>query len=87
MVNRGCLVGHHTDIGDYVSLQSGANVAGSCRIGEATFIAMGAVVIDHLIVGSHSIVGAGAVVVQRCTGSRSGRRDPRAGREGRDRGR
>ena len=64
MLNRGCLVGHHTEIGDYVSLQSGANIAGSCRIGEATFVAMSAVVLDHLTVGASSVVAAGAVVVE-----------------------
>ena len=37
---------------------------GSCRIGEATFVAMGAVVLDHLTVGARSVIAAGAVVVR-----------------------
>jgi acetyltransferase-like isoleucine patch superfamily enzyme len=56
------LVGHHTEVGDYASIMAGANVAGSCRIGEKTYVGMGAVVLDHVSIGWGSIVGAGAVV-------------------------
>jgi acetyltransferase-like isoleucine patch superfamily enzyme len=47
-----------------VTVQPGANIAGACDIGPATYVGMGAVVIDHVKVGSHSVIGAGAVVIE-----------------------
>jgi acetyltransferase-like isoleucine patch superfamily enzyme len=58
------LVGHHTQIGDYVSIMPGANIAGKCHIGEATYVGIGAIVIDGITIGAHSVVGAGSVVTQ-----------------------
>jgi len=63
LLNRGCMIGHHTVVEDYVSVLPGANIAGSCRIGRAAFVAMGSVVVDHTTIGEESIVAAGAVVV------------------------
>jgi acetyltransferase-like isoleucine patch superfamily enzyme len=42
----------------------GANIAGACSIGNATYVGMGALVLDHHIVGSQSVVGAGSVVTR-----------------------
>jgi len=64
LLNRGSLIGHHTVVEDYVSVLPGANVAGSCRIGRAAFVAMGSVVVDHTSIGEESIVAAGAVVLR-----------------------
>jgi UDP-3-O-[3-hydroxymyristoyl] glucosamine N-acyltransferase len=50
IVNRGCLVGHHTEVGDYASIMAGANVAGSCPIGEKTYVGIGAVVLPARVV-------------------------------------
>ena len=58
LVDRGSLLGHHTTIGDFTSIRPGANVAGSCRVGDHVEVGTGAVVIDHLS------IGAGAVVVK-----------------------
>jgi acetyltransferase-like isoleucine patch superfamily enzyme len=63
-LNRGVLVGHHTEIGDHASVMPGANIAGNCRIGEAAFVGMGAIVLDNLSVGAHSVVAAGSLVTQ-----------------------
>ena len=63
-VNRGALIGHRTSIGDYVTIQPGANSAGACPIGEAAYVGRGAVIVDHVEIGSHSVVGAGAVVIR-----------------------
>ena len=63
-INRGVLIGHHTVIEDYVSLQPGANIAGVCRVGERTVIGMGAIVIDHVSIGRNCFVAAGAVVTK-----------------------
>ena len=64
IVNRGTLVGHHSVVGDHVSLQSGANVAGLCKIGDATYVGMGALILNTVSVGSNSVVAAGAVVTR-----------------------
>ena len=47
-----------------MSVQAGANVAGSCIVGRRTFVGMGALVLDHVNVGELSVVGAGAVVTR-----------------------
>ena len=47
------------------TIQPGANIAGACDIGIATYVGMGAVVIDQTQVGSHSVIGAGAVVIEQ----------------------
>jgi carbonic anhydrase/acetyltransferase-like protein (isoleucine patch superfamily) len=51
-------------VGDFVSIQPGANIAGACEIGTAVYVGMGAVIIDHTIVGCHSVIGAGAAVIE-----------------------
>jgi acetyltransferase EpsM len=63
-INRGVLIGHHTVIEDYVSLQPGANIAGACSIGERTVIGMGAIVVDHVRIGRNCMVAAGSVVTK-----------------------
>ncbi len=45
-----------------MTIQPGANIAGVCRIGQATYIGMGAVVLDHVKIGKHCVIGAGALV-------------------------
>ena len=64
IINRGVLIGHQTEIRDYVTIQPGANIAGACRIGEATYVGIGSVVIDYVTIGVHAVVGAGAVVTK-----------------------
>ncbi|MEA3055593.1 MAG: hypothetical protein QOD30_1025, partial [Actinomycetota bacterium] len=61
-MNRGAAVGHHTEVGNFVSIQPGANVAGAASIGDAVYIGIGATVIDRRSIGNGSVVGAGAVV-------------------------
>ena len=51
-------------IGDYVSIQCGANIAGRVRIGDRAWISMSSVILDGTTVGSGSTVGAGAVVTK-----------------------
>jgi len=63
-VNRGATIGHHTTIGDYCSIQPGANVAGVITIGPQTYVGMGANVIEHRKIGTGCIIGGGAVVTE-----------------------
>ena len=63
IINRGCLIGHHSRIGSYCTVGPGTNVAASVTIGEGTYLGMSSVIRDHITVGDGAIVGAGAVVV------------------------
>jgi len=63
-VNRGALIGHHTSIGDYSTIQPGANIAGCCDIGRAVYVGIGAVVIDRVKVGAQAVIGAGSLVTK-----------------------
>jgi acetyltransferase-like isoleucine patch superfamily enzyme len=63
-LNRGVLVGHHSVIGDYVTLAPGANIAGCVTVGNEAYIAMGAIVLDRRTIGEGAIVAAGAVVTR-----------------------
>ena len=62
IVNRGCLIGHHTIVEDFVTISPGANIAGKITIGENAFIGMGAIVLDGIKIGKGSVIGSGAVV-------------------------
>lgn len=63
-INRGVLIGHHTGIGDFCTLQPGANIAGCCRIEEQVYVGIGVVVIDNIAIGAHSFIGAGSLVIK-----------------------
>jgi acetyltransferase-like isoleucine patch superfamily enzyme len=63
------LIGHHTKIGDYVTISPGANIAGRVKIGDSCYIGMGAMIIDGVTIGDNSIVGAGSVVTKDVPGN------------------
>jgi acetyltransferase EpsM len=63
-VNRGVLIGHHTQIGDFSTVQPGANIAGCCRIAEHVYVGIGAIIVDHIAIGAHSFVSAGSLVTK-----------------------
>jgi sugar O-acyltransferase (sialic acid O-acetyltransferase NeuD family) len=62
--NRGVLIGHHTQVGDYCSLQCGVNLAGRIVMGARTYVGMSAVVLDGLRIGEGCVISAGAVVTE-----------------------
>src|SRR5262245_1941796 len=57
-VNRGATIGHHTRIDDFVTVGPGVNIAGTCRIGAATYSGIAATVLDHLTSGDGSDRGS-----------------------------
>ena len=63
-MNRGALVGHHRRVGDSVTLQPGAKVAGLGAVGNQTYLGMGAAVVDRVNVGRGCFVTAGALVIE-----------------------
>ena len=64
ILDRGVLVGHHSEVGSCVTLSPAANVAGCVEVGDGAYIGMGATVIDRRKVGAGALVAAGAVVVR-----------------------
>lgn len=64
IINRGCLIGHHVQIGDYVTISPGVNIARKSKIGDLCFIGMSAVILDGISVGANSVVASGAVVTK-----------------------
>lgn len=64
IIGYGTMISHDCAIGDGAHLSSGVNVAGSVKIGRATWVGIGATVIDPRSVGSDCIIGAGAVVTR-----------------------
>ncbi|UCD51576.1 MAG: acetyltransferase [Phycisphaerales bacterium] len=62
IIGYGAMISHNCLIGDGAHLSSGVNVAGSVKIGRATWVGIGATIIDPKSVGDDCVVGAGAVV-------------------------
>lgn len=63
-IGRGATIGHHTEIGPFVTIHPGANIAGECELGEQATVGMGATIIEGCKVGKGSFVAAGAVVLK-----------------------
>jgi sugar O-acyltransferase (sialic acid O-acetyltransferase NeuD family) len=62
-VNRGGSIGHHSVLGDYVSVGPGAVTGGECHLQRGAFLGVGCVLAPGITVGANAVVGAGAVVV------------------------
>lgn len=69
--NLNVTVSHDCEVGNFVNLSPGANIAGNVRIGDGAWIGIGAVVNQgtdarKLEIGANTIVGSGAVVLRDC---------------------
>lgn len=69
--NLNVTVSHDCDVGDFVNLSPGANIAGNVRICQGAWIGVGAVVNQgtdarKLEIGANTIVGSGSVVLRDC---------------------
>jgi acetyltransferase EpsM len=62
ILNTGCTIDHHNNIGDHVHVAPGVSLGGAVTIGEGTLIGIGATVMPQCRIGEWSIVGAGSVV-------------------------
>lgn len=64
ILNTGCTVDHHAQIGDYTHIAPpGVHLGGEVSIGGHTLVGIGAVVLPRCRVGAGCIIGAGAVVI------------------------
>lgn len=64
ILNTGCTVDHHTDVGDFVHIAPGVHIGGEVLIGQLTLVGIGAVVLPRCRIGAGCTVGAGAVVTR-----------------------
>jgi sugar O-acyltransferase (sialic acid O-acetyltransferase NeuD family) len=57
-------IGHDSRLMDFVSINPGANIAGTVTIGRGALIGSGATILQGRTIGDGSLVGAGAVVTR-----------------------
>lgn len=71
ILNLNATISHDCDLGDFVTVSPGANVAGNVTIGDGAWIGAGAVVNQGLpgskrMIGAWTMIGSGAVVTSDC---------------------
>ena len=62
-IKNQCYIGHHSKIGDFVTLNPGVMVSGFVKIGNNTLIGSGAIIRDGIEIGSNCLIGMGSNVV------------------------
>lgn len=70
-LNLNVTVSHDCEIGNFVNLSPGANIAGNVRLGDGAWIGLGAVVNQgcddrKVDIGANTVIGSGAVVLGDC---------------------
>ena len=63
-VKRGCNVGHHAELDEFVTLNPGVVLSGHVRIGACSMIGSGTTIKDGVNIGENTLVGAGSVVLR-----------------------
>lgn len=61
-INRASTIGHHNDLGDFVSIGPGCVTCGNVTIGEGSMIGAGSVILPGVTIGEGCQIGAGSVV-------------------------
>jgi len=64
ILNLACTVGHHTTIGDFSTINPGANISGDVILAEGVFVGTSACILEKLTIGEYATIGAGAVVTK-----------------------
>lgn len=62
-INVNATISQGTYIGAFSTVSPGANICGSCHIGEKTWIGAGATIINLMEIGNKCTIGAGATVI------------------------
>jgi len=63
IINTGAIVEHDCKISNGVHVSPNVSLAGSCSVGELSWLGIGSVIINDLKIASRVIVGAGSVVI------------------------
>lgn len=64
ILNLTVTMGHDSDVGDYVSVMSGAVISGHVVLRERAYLGSNSTVLPFMKVGIHAKVGAGSVVIR-----------------------
>jgi len=64
ILNTGCSIDHHNQIGDHVHIAPGVHTGGTVKVGDGSLVGIGATIMPGLKIGARSIVGAGALVAE-----------------------
>ncbi|MCX2839873.1 acetyltransferase [Salinimicrobium sp. MT39] len=64
IVNTGSTIDHDNFIEDFVHISPGANLAGTVKVGQGTWLGIGSVVSNNITITNGCKVGAGSVVVK-----------------------
>ena len=62
-LNPGAIVGHDSQLADYVSVNPGAIISGEVTVSSGVLVGAGAVILQGLSVAANSTIGASACVV------------------------
>lgn len=63
-INPASVIGHDTELGDWVSVNPAAVISGDVRVGPGTLIGANATVLQGLTIGARAVIGAAACVVR-----------------------
>lgn len=64
IINTNSSINHDCDIGDFVHIAPGVNLAGNVKVKTCAFVGIGSCAIPGVVIGKNSIVGAGSVIVE-----------------------
>jgi sugar O-acyltransferase (sialic acid O-acetyltransferase NeuD family) len=64
ILNTGCTVDHHNQIGDFVHVAPGVHSGGDVSVGEGTLLGIGSTILPGNYVGVWSVIGGGSVVTK-----------------------
>lgn len=64
IINVASTISHDCEIGNFVTICPGVNIAGNVKINEGCWIGIGAKIINEVVIGSGSFIGAGSVVTK-----------------------
>jgi len=63
-LGAGCILGHDTQVEDYVVIAPGAVISGAVRLGRSCYIGARAAIRQNLQIGECCLIGMGAVVLK-----------------------
>ncbi|MBU9723075.1 MULTISPECIES: acetyltransferase [Bacillaceae] len=64
IINTGSAIDHDNDIEDFVHISPGAQLAGTVKVGQGSWLGIGSVVSNNITITNQCKVGAGSVVVK-----------------------
>jgi sugar O-acyltransferase (sialic acid O-acetyltransferase NeuD family) len=63
ILNRGCQIGHDTEIGDYLSMMPNSILSGNCKIGDRVYIGTNSTTREKINIGNDIIIGLNSGII------------------------